>query len=180
MSVFFAIIIAVSFSSCAKEEEDKEATAVKANDFLQDFLSDYNSMNTYLKDPGISISAFALDGAGLSSILRALYQSQSVTYAFTLPTEISKDVYSSNVTVVSLNMSDLKLMYDIDREISVMAGEELDEDYVAQAFYANIMEGTANPVTNSVPVIMRRSGDKWSLDVNNDLALAIFPNILYV
>ena len=175
-----ALLLIFSLSACERGEREVDVAAIDANEYLTDFFSDYSEVNKYLKDPDIAISAFALDGAGLSSLLRALYQSQSVTFAFSLPLEIEEDVFTSNVTVVSPNMSELKLMYDIDREISILSEEGLSEDYVAQMFFANIRDGAANFITRTIPVTVRYANGTWSLDINNDLAFAIFPNIEYV
>lgn len=177
-SFIISLVLILSLCSCGSENVTVEVSASEANDFLTNFFSDYSAMNTYLKGPDIAISAFALDGAGLSALLRAYYQSQSVTYAFTMPVESGENTYTSTVTVVSPDTQTLFTMYNIDREIAQMGGEELDSDFVAQSFYANIQEGTAPSITTTVSVTAVYSEEAgWSLLPNDDLAFAIFPNI---
>lgn len=176
VSILISAVLLFSLCSCSSKEES--VTEVDANEFLTSFFSDYAAVNTYLKDRSIAVSAFSLDGAGLSSLLRALYQAQSVTYAFSEPVKSGENVFTSSVTVVSLDMINLFTMYNIDREIAVVSGEELNSDFVAESFYANIIEGTTSPVTTTVTVTISFSpGEGWTLLPNNDLAFAIFPNI---
>ncbi len=173
-----SLALVLPLCSCGGENVPAEVSASDANDFLTSFFSDYSEMNAYLKDPDIAISAFALDGAGLSALLRAYYQAQSVTYAFTVPVKSGENTYTSAVTVVSPDTRTLFTMYDIDREIALMDGEELDSDFVARSFYSNIQEGTAPSINTSVSVTAVYSEETgWSLLPSDDLAFAIFPNI---
>lgn len=173
-----SVLILLPLCSCGGGKTSVEVSASEANNYLTNFFSDYGAMKNYLAEPDIAVSAFALDGAGLSALLRAYYQAQSVTYAFTFPVESAENIYTSTVTVVSPDAKTLFTMYNIDREIAQMDGEELDADFVARSFYANIQECTAPSVTTTVTVTAVYSEETgWSLLPNNDLAFAIFPNI---
>lgn len=181
LALVMSVIMLVSVCGCSSKKEPVEHTPDEANKFLTDFFSDYNEMNTYLKRSDIAVSAFALDGAGLSALLRALYQSQSVTYAFSTPVSQGEGVFTSDVTVFSIDMVPLFTMYDIDREIAQLSGDPLDGDFVAQTLYSNITDGNNTVITTSVTVTLRVADDgTWSVESNNALAFAIFPNIQQV
>jgi hypothetical protein len=176
-AIIISAILVLSLCSCSSSG-GAQVSADEANSYLAGFFSDYNAMNTYLKSPDIAISAFSLDGAGLSALLRAYYQSQSVTYAFTLPEENGENTYTSTVTVVSLDSLNLFTMYNIDREVAVMDSVPIDSEFVASSFYSNIQEGTATQVETTVTITLSYTkGDGWSVEPSNDLAFAIFPNI---
>ncbi len=176
MALFLCVVLIISFAGCcAKDSKNSSATAEDANKFLTDFFASYTKMNEYLKDPKIAISAFALDGQGLSSILKAVYQAQSVTFAFSEPTEASENVFLAEINVVAPNIEPLYEMYAID----VLLAEEVPNDFVAQSFYDNIRAGTTTSITTKVTVTVRydETTKGWSVDPSNDLAFAIFPNI---
>ncbi len=180
-ALLLSVLLAFSLASCSPEEEQKEYTAADANSFLTNFFSDYTSMCDYLTDDSIAISAFALDGAGLSAILRALYQSQSVTYAFSEPVLTEPGVFQSNVTVFAPDMIPLFSLYTIDKEIVDISGEVPDEDFVAETFYSNLIDNMNEPISTTVTVTVRVSEEgEWSVDFDNALAEAILPNIRQV
>ena len=170
------IISCLFFTSACTKEIPKTATSQGANEFLTDFFASYTDMNEYLKSPDIAISAFALDGQGLSSILKAVYQAQSVTFAFPEPVKVSENVYSASVTVIAPDIEPLYEMYALDR---ILAEDDTPDSFVAQSFYDNIRAGTTSSVTTTVDVTVRfdPQSRKWTVDPNNDLAFGIFPNI---
>lgn len=170
-ALFLVFISILSFSACGK---DKGVTAEDANEFLTDFFASYNDMNDYLKSPEIAISAFALDGEGLSGVLRAIYQAQGVTYTFPQPTQISENVFSAIVEVTAPDIEPLYEMYAIDREL---LGGDIPEDFVAQSFYDNIRTGTTRDITTRVTLSITYFEGEWKLASSNELAFAIFPNI---
>ena len=131
-------------------------------------------MNEYLKSPEIAISAFALDGEGLSGILRAVYLAQGVTFTFPQPTKVSENVFTVVVEVTAPNIQPLYQMYAIDREL---LGGDIPDDFVAQSFYDNIRAGTTNSITTRASLSITCFEGKWKLAASNDLAFAIFPNI---
>ncbi len=167
-----ALVLMLSCSACGMAK--REATAGDANEFLTSFFASYSEMNEYLKRPEIAISAFALDGEGLSGILRAVYQAQGVTFTFPCPTRVSENVFSAVVEVTAPNIQPLYQMYAIDREL---LGGDLPEDFVAQSFYDNIRAGTTSDITTRVSLTITYTDGKWNVVSSNDLAFAIFPNI---
>lgn len=169
-AILLSIILMLSFSACGK----KVATEADANEFLTNFFSSYNEMNEYLKSSEIAISAFALDGEGLSGILRAVYQAQGITFTFPQPTKVSENVFSAIVEVTAPNIQPLYQMYAIDREL---LGGDIPEDFVAQSFYDNIRAGTTSNVTTRVNLSITCFDGNWKLASSNDLAFAMFPNI---
>ncbi len=180
-ALLLSVLLAFSLASCSFGKEKKEYTAEEANAFLTEFFSDYTSMCDYLTDDNIAISAFALDGAGLSAILRALYQSQSVTYAFSEPVMTEPGVFQSNVTIFAPDMIPLFSLYTIDKEILEISGEVPDEDFVAEIFYSNLSDNMNDPISTTVTVTVRVSDlGEWSVDFDNVLAEAILPNIRQV
>ncbi len=170
LALILALALTLSFSACAK----KEVTTADANQFLTEFFASYTKMNDYLKSPDIAISAFALDGEGLSSILKAVYQAQSVTFTFPEPKKVSDGIFTARVEVTAPDIEPLYDMYAIDREF---LGGDLPEDFVAQSFYDNIRSGTTRTVITNVTVNITYFDGKWQLAPSNDLAFAIFPNI---
>lgn len=172
ISLLLSFILIFCFSACSLTK--KEATEADANEFLTNFFASYNEMNEYLKSPEIAISAFALDGEGLSGILRAVYQAQGVTYTFPQPTKVSENVFTAIVEVTAPNIQPLYRMYAIDREL---LGGDIPEDFVAQSFYDNIRAGTTSSITTRVSLSVTCFDGKWKLTPSNDLAFAIFPNI---
>ncbi|MCD8049887.1 MAG: YgdI/YgdR family lipoprotein [Clostridia bacterium] len=177
ISLFLALIMLFLLSACSFDFGGTDYTAEDANTYLTEFFSDYTSMIEYINRSDIAISAFALDGAGISALLRALYQSQSVTYAFTYPVESSDNVFRSNVTVVSIDLAEIDQLYQIDREIALESGTSTDGDFVAQSFYNNIQTNSISQVQATVTVTVRVTDDVWYVDSSDDLAYAIFPNI---
>ena len=171
IALLLALTLALCFSACGM---NKSVTAEDANEFLTEFFASYNKMNDYLKSPEIAISAFALDGEGLSGVLRAIYQAQGVTYTFPQPTQISENVFSVIVEVTAPDIQPLYEMYAIDREL---LGGDIPEDFVAQSFYDNIREGTTREVTTRVTLSITHFDGEWKLASSNELAFAIFPNI---
>ncbi len=172
LSLILSCICLLSFSACGAVK--REATEADANEFLTNFFASYNDMNEYLKSPEIAISAFALDGEGLSGILRAVYQAQGVTFTFPQPKKVSENVFSAVVEVTAPNIQPLYEMYAIDREL---LGGDIPEDFVAQSFYDNIRAGTTSDITTTVNLSITCFDGKWQLAHSNDLAFAIFPNI---
>ncbi len=180
-AVLLSALLVFSLASCSLGKEPEEYTAEEANAFLTEFFSDYTSMCSYLTDDNIAISAFALDGAGLSAILRALYQSQSVTYAFSEPVMAEPGVFKSDVTVFAPDMVPLFSLYTIDKEILDISGEAPDEDFVAETFYSNLSDNMNDPISTTVTVTVRVSDlGEWSVDFDNAFAEAILPNIRQV
>lgn len=175
IALLLCMVLVISFAGCGSNKGAAEASSEDANKFLTDFFASYTDMNDYLKNPEIAISAFALDGQGLSSILKAVYQAQSVTFAFSEPTRADKNVFLAEVNVVAPNIEPLYEMYAID----VLLAEEVPNNFVAQSFYDNIRAGTTTSVATTVKVTLRydETTKKWSVDPSNDLAFAIFPNI---
>ncbi len=173
LALILAFILLLSFTACSSSKV--EIAADTADEFLNEFFSSYNSMNKYLKNPEIAISAFSIDSVGLSALLRAVYQSQSVTFAFPEATKVTDNVYTVSVIVTAPDIEPLYEMYSIDKMLN--EGKKIDEDFVAQSFYTNIMSGTTSLITNTVTVILRQEEGKWTIDPSNDLAFAIFPNI---
>ena len=102
LSVLLAVALIISISACSPVI--REATEEDANEFLTNFFASYNAMNEYLKSPEIAISAFALDGEGLSGILRAVYMAQGVTFTFPMPTKVSENVFTVVVEVTAPNI----------------------------------------------------------------------------
>lgn len=170
----FLIIFCIGLNAGCVQNKKADVTAADANEFLTEFFASYTQMNDYLKKPEIAISAFALDGAGLSSILKAVYQAQSVTYTFSEPVEVSDNIFTAVVEVTAPNIQPLYEMYAIDRQL---AGDDVDKDFVAQSFYDNIRSGTTSSVTTAVSVTIHYNNGKWTIDPSNDLAFGIFPNI---
>ena len=171
LALLLALTLTLSFSACG---EPKGVTAEDANEFLTNFFASYNDMNEYLKSPEIAISAFALDGEGLSGVLRAIYQAQGVTYTFPQPTQLSENVFSAIVEVTAPDIEPLYEMYAIDREL---LGGDIPDDFVAQSFYDNIRAGTTRDVTTRVTISITHFEGEWSIAASNELAFAIFPNI---
>jgi len=173
------IILLLFPAGCSKikDEITGSYTTADASAYLTEFFSDYSEMCAYLKDDSIAISAFALDGAGLSAVLRALYQAQKLTFAFSEPREVSSGVFQADVTVLAPDMVELFELYNIDREISEISGEAQGEDYVAEAFYANLVDNMQPLTETTVEVTCRVSFGNWSVDPNDALAFAIFPNV---
>ena len=176
ISIILTFLLIFSLASCGCGNKALGGTEEGAKEYLTSFFSSYTKMNDYLKSPNIAISAFALDGAGLSSLLRAVYQAKSVTYAFEDPKEVSDNVFTATVKVLAYDIQPLYEMYAIDRSL---AGENITADFVAQSFYDNIQAGTTRKVTTTVNVTMRYDtyAKRWNIDPSNDLAFAIFPNI---
>lgn len=172
LSLLISLALILSFTACSPIR--REATEADANEFLTNFFASYNEMNEYLKSPEIAISAFALDGEGLSGILRAVYQAQGVTYTFPQPTKVAENVFTVPVEVTAPNIQPLYQMYAIDREL---LGGDIPDDFVAQSFYDNIRAGTTNNITTRVSLSITCFEGKWKLATSNDLAFAIFPNI---
>ncbi len=114
-ALILSALLTFSLAACSAGKEKEEYTAAEASAFLTEFFSDYTLMCDYLTDDNIAVSAFALDGAGLSAILRALYQSQSVTYAFSEPVLAEPGVFQSNVTVFAPDLVPLFSLYTIDK-----------------------------------------------------------------
>ncbi|MBQ8002871.1 MAG: hypothetical protein IJ297_05450, partial [Clostridia bacterium] len=166
IALIMALMLMLSFSACGK----KEVTTADANEFLTEFFASYTKMNEYLKSPDIAISAFALDGEGLSSILKAVYQAQSVTFTFPEPQKVSENIFTATVEVTAPNIEPLYDMYAIDREF---LGGEIPEGFVAQSFYDNICSGTTRTVTTNVTVSITCFDGKWSVASSNDLAMAM-------
>lgn len=175
-AIILSFLLIFSLCSCIGESKKLSPTPADANEYLTTFFSSYTRMNDYLKNSEIAISAFALDGAGLSSLLRAVYQAKSITFAFAEPVKVSDNVFSATVTVAAYDIQPLYEMYAIDR---MLAGDSLPRDFVAQSFYDNIQAGTTNKVTTTVNITVRYDSalSSWSVDPSNDLAFAIFPNI---
>ena len=169
-SILLTVALLLSFSACGK----RVVTEQDANEYLTNFFASYTSMNEYLKSPEIAISAFALDGEGLSGILRAVYQAQGVSFTFPQPEKVAENVFSATVEVTAPNIQPLYEMYAIDREL---LGGEIPEDFVAQSFYDNIRAGTTRDITTTVTLSLSFTDGKWKLAPSNDLAFAMFPNI---
>ncbi len=181
IALLLSVLLAFSLASCSPGKDKAEYTAEEANAFLTEFFSDYTSMCSYLTDDNIAISAFALDGAGLSAILRALYQSKSVTYAFSKPVMTEPGVFTSDVTVFAPDMIPLFSLYTIDKEILEISGETPDEDFVAETFYSNLSDNMNDPISTTVTVTVRVSDlGEWSIDFDDTFAEAILPNIRQV
>lgn len=172
IALIMTAVCLLTFAACANKT--RVVTEDDANEYLTNFFASYTSMNEYLKSPDIAISAFALDGEGLSGILRAIYQAQGVTYAFPKPTKVSENIFSVHVEVTAPNIQPLYEMYAIDREL---LGGDIPEDFVAQSFYDNIRAGTTSDITTTVSLTITYANGKWILSTSNDLAFAIFPNI---
>lgn len=178
MKKIISVILCTAFlcfiAGCSKPV--REVTEDDANEYLVSFFSSYTKMNEYLKNPDIAISAFALDFSGLSSVLKAVYQAESVTFTFSKPVKAQNNVFIANLEVTAPNIQPLYDMYMIDREFM---GEDIPDDFVAQSFYDNIRSGTTTLLTSVVTVTVRYDGENgvWSVDPSNDLAFAIFPNI---
>lgn len=172
LSLLLVFILMLSFSACTPAK--REATEADANEFLVHFFSSYNEMNEYLKNSEIAISAFALDGEGLSGILRAVYQAQGITFTFPQPKKVSENIFTATVEVTAPNIQPLYEMYAIDREL---LGGDIPEDFVAQSFYDNIRAGTTKSLTNTVTITVSYPDGKWKVTPSNDLAFAMFPNI---
>lgn len=170
IALILALALCISFSACMK----RESTEADANEFLTNFFASYSEMNEYLKRPEIAISAFALDGEGLSGILRAVYLAQGVTFTFPQPKKVSENVFTANLEVSAPNIQPLYEMYAIDREL---LGGDIPDDFVAQCFYDNIRAGTTNTITTQVSISITCFNGKWDIASSNDLAFAIFPNI---
>lgn len=176
ISTILCVAILLTFSGCSKGMLNFEVTEDDAQEYLTTFFSSYTKMNNYLKDSDIAISAFALDGQGLSSILKAVYQSQGVTFAFSKPTMVSENTFTATVNVVAPDIEPLYEMYAIDR---LFQEGDIPDDFVAQTFYNNICAGTTSSITTAVSITVRYDNLKggWIVDPSNDLAFAIFPNI---
>ncbi|MGM9551267.1 MAG: hypothetical protein ACI3XA_03335 [Clostridia bacterium] len=174
IALFLVFVLIFSFSACGKNK-NPSISASSPEEFLTEFFSSYDNMRKYLNNSEIAISAFALDGVGLKAVLRAVYEAMSVTYAFSEPKKVSDEVYTASVIVTAPDIQPLYDMYYIDKTLS--ENEKINEDFVAQSFYSNIMSGTTSLVTTTVTVIIRHKDGKWTLDPSNDLAFAIFPNI---
>lgn len=172
IALIMAAICLLSFTACTNKVTD--VTEADANEYLTNFFASYTSMNEYLKSPDIAISAFALDGEGLSGVLRAIYQAQGVTFTFPQPIEVSENIFTAQVEVTAPNIQPLYEMYAIDREL---LGGDIPEDFVAQSFYDNIRAGTTSDITTTVSLTITYANGKWTLSTSNDLAFAIFPNI---
>ena len=176
ISLILSITLLFLICGCNKASMTNGATEESASEYLTSFFSSYSKMNSYLKNRDIAISAFALDGQGLSSILKAVYQAQGVTYAFHKPVKIADNTFVAVVTVVAPDIEPLYEMYAIDR---ILAEDEVEDSFVAQSFYDNIRQGTTQNVTTNVNITLRYNSitNSWSVDPSNDLAFAIFPNI---
>ncbi len=173
-TIAFITIFAMLFCCSACNKSVNMVTEKDANEFLTDFFASYTKMNEYLKSSEIAISAFALDGEGLSSILKAVYQSGSVTYSYPMPEKVGEGIFRANVEVSAPNIEPLYDMYAIDREF---LGGDIPEGFVAQSFYDNIRTGTTKNIKTIVNIAFTYSDGKWTIAPNNDLAMAIFPNI---
>lgn len=174
LSILLAFSMLLALTGCGGSAKKASVTEEDANQYLTEFFASYSKMNDYLKNKDIAISAFALDGQGLSSILKAVYQAQSVSYIFPTPTRVADNVFSVQVEVTAPNIQPLYEMYSIDRQF---LEEDYEGDFVAQSFYDNICTGTTNDITTTVNVTLRYNGGTWYVDPNNDLAFAVFPNI---
>lgn len=173
-ALLLTIALIFAMCGCGGKKAETEITEKDAEKYLTSFFSSYTQMNNYLKNSGIAISAFALDGEGLSSILKACYQAQSVTFAFGEPVKVAPNTFSVSVTVAAPDIEPLYQMYAIDR---ILAEDELPDSFVSQSFYDNICAGTTSTLTSTVNITLRYDLGVWTVDPSNDLAFAIFPNI---
>lgn len=178
LAIIMSVVCLASLAGCGKANNtEPEITASTANEALTDFFASYNKMSEYLQDSEISISNYTVDNAGLRSILKAIYQAKSVTFAFPEPLEASKGIFSTTVTVSSPDLKPLYDMYQIDRELAIMSEEAITEDFVAQSFYNNIRTGTTSTVSGNVYVTIEYYNGEWVVYPSDFLASAIFPNI---
>lgn len=173
-ALILTIALVFAMCGCCGKKAETEITEKDAGEYLTSFFSSYTKMKNYLSNSEISVSSFSLDGEDLSSVLKACYQSKSVTFAFGEIVKVAPNTFSTSVTVAAPDIEPLYQMYAIDR---ILAGEDVSDSFVSQSFYDNICAGTTSTVTNTVNITLRYASGVWTVDPSNDLAFAIFPNI---